>query len=173
MGHEVIVIERNGVLVDRHADVVTRAVEGDATDPTVLRAAGAAGADGAVISTGESLATGILATVALRDIVQDHLRQIPTGGAGAERRFPERHAALLEKLLLDPEPSVVSEAARAVCEDPGIGSAYPALAALLEKNPDAREAALRRSIKYGLLNIVNTECFSIDLFTGERKYSGL
>ena len=34
-------------------------------------------------------------------------------------------------------------------------------------------AALRRSIKYGLLNIVNTECFSIDLFTGERKYSGL
>jgi putative heme-binding domain-containing protein len=53
---------------------------------------------------------------------------------------------LLEKLLLDPEPSVVSEAARAVCEDPGIGSAYPALAALLENSPGAREAALRRSI---------------------------
>jgi putative heme-binding domain-containing protein len=84
--------------------------------------------------------------VALRDILQDHLRQVPTGGTEAERRFPDRHAALLEKLLLDPEPSVVSEAARAICEDPGIASAFPALATLLEKNPEARESALRRSI---------------------------
>jgi trk system potassium uptake protein TrkA len=68
LGHEVIVIEREGVLVDRNAEWVTRAVEGDATDPAVLRAAGAAGADGAVISTGESLATSVLATVALRDL---------------------------------------------------------------------------------------------------------
>lgn len=93
-----------------------------------------------------STAVRLAATVALRDIVQDHLRQVPTGGAGAERHFPERHAALLEKLLLDPEPSVISEAARAICEDPGIASAYPALAALLENSPDARESALRRSI---------------------------
>lgn len=68
LGHEVIVVERQGVLVDRYADRVTRAVEGDATDPGVLRAAGATGADAAVISTGESLATSILATVALRDL---------------------------------------------------------------------------------------------------------
>jgi trk system potassium uptake protein TrkA len=68
LGHEAIVIERSGVLVDRVADRVTRAVEGDATDPAVLRGAGAAGADGAVIGTGESLATSILATVALRDL---------------------------------------------------------------------------------------------------------
>jgi trk system potassium uptake protein TrkA len=68
MGHEVIVIERQGVLVDRHADEVTRAVAGDAGDPAVLRGAGVAGADAAVISTGESLATSILATVALRDL---------------------------------------------------------------------------------------------------------
>jgi trk system potassium uptake protein TrkA len=68
LGHEVIVVERQGSLVDRHADWVTRAVEGDATDPAVLRAAGAADADGAVISTGENLATSILATVALRDL---------------------------------------------------------------------------------------------------------
>lgn len=68
MGHEVIVVERRGTLVDRHADEVTRAVEGDATDPVVLRAAGAAGADGAVVSTGENLATGILTTLALRDL---------------------------------------------------------------------------------------------------------
>jgi trk system potassium uptake protein TrkA len=68
LGHEVIVIERHGTLVDRHAEEVTRAVEGDATDPAVLRGAGVAGADAAVISTGESLATSILATVALRDL---------------------------------------------------------------------------------------------------------
>jgi trk system potassium uptake protein TrkA len=68
MGHEVIVIERDGVLVDRHAEWVSRAVEGDASDPVVLRGAGVSGADGAVISTGESLATSILATVALRDL---------------------------------------------------------------------------------------------------------
>jgi putative heme-binding domain-containing protein len=112
-----------------------------------LRRAGAGHPDEfEALAGSQSAAVRLAATVALRDIVQDHLRQIPTGGAGAERRFPERHAALLEKLLLDPEPSVVSEAARAVCEDPGIGSAYPALAALLEKNPEAREATLRRSI---------------------------
>ena len=94
----------------------------------------------------QSPAVRLAAAVAIRDIVQDHLRQIPTGGAGAERHFPERHAALLEKLLLDPEPSVISEAARAICEDPGIANAFPALATLLEKNPEARESALRRSI---------------------------
>ena len=44
----------------------------------------------------------------------------------------------------------------------------------VEKGVEIADVAkLRRSIKYGLLNIVNTECFSIDLFTGERKYSGL
>ena len=112
-----------------------------------LRRAGAGHPDELrAIAGSKSAVVRLAATVALRDIVQDHLRQIPTGGAGAERRFPERHAALLEKLLLDPEPSVVSEAARAVCEDPGIGSAYPALAALLENSPDARESAVRRSI---------------------------
>ncbi len=68
LGHEVIVIERSAALVDRHADSVTRAIAGDATDPHVLKAAGAAGADGAVISTGENLATSILATLALRDL---------------------------------------------------------------------------------------------------------
>jgi putative membrane-bound dehydrogenase-like protein len=112
-----------------------------------LRRAGAGHPDEFLTIAGsKSAAVRLAAAVALRDIVQDHLRQVPTGGAGAERRFPESHAALLEKLLLDPEPSVVSEAARAVCEEPGIGSAFPALATLLDTKPDAREAALRRSI---------------------------
>lgn len=134
---------------------VVRMIEDDAgRDPMLrhagqyaLRRAGAGHPDEfEALAGSKSTAVRLAATAALRDIVQDHLRQVPTGGAGAEGRFPERHAALLEKLLLDPEPSVVSEAARAVCEDPGIASAYPALASLLDTKPDARESALRRSI---------------------------
>jgi trk system potassium uptake protein TrkA len=68
MGHEVIVVERDGALVDRNADLATRAVQGDATDPAVLERAGAGNADAAVISTAESLSTTILTTVALRDL---------------------------------------------------------------------------------------------------------
>lgn len=68
LGHEVIVVERSAALVDRYADSVSRAIAGDATDPHVLKAAGAAGADGAVISTGGNLAASILTTLALRDL---------------------------------------------------------------------------------------------------------
>ena len=68
LGHEVIAIEREGALVDRLADCASRVVAGDATDPAVLRAAGAADVDAAVVSTGENLAASILASVALRDL---------------------------------------------------------------------------------------------------------
>jgi trk system potassium uptake protein len=68
LGHEVIAIEREGTLVDRLADCASRVVAGDATDPAVLRAAGASDVDAAVVSTGENLAASILASVALRDL---------------------------------------------------------------------------------------------------------
>ena len=68
LGHQVIAIEADGILIDRHAELVSRAVQGDATDPVVLRGAGVAGVDAAVISMGENLAASILATVALRDL---------------------------------------------------------------------------------------------------------
>ena len=67
MGHEVIVVERDEALVDRHAEWVTRAVAGDATDPALLERVGA-DADAAVIATGEDLSTTILVTMALRDL---------------------------------------------------------------------------------------------------------
>jgi len=67
MGHEVIVVERDEALVDRHAEWVTRAVAGDATDPALLERVGA-GVDAAVIATGEDLSTTILVTMALRDL---------------------------------------------------------------------------------------------------------
>ncbi|MCX5738200.1 MAG: NAD-binding protein, partial [Proteobacteria bacterium] len=68
LGHQVIAIESDGSLVDRHAEFVSRAVQGDASDPVVLRGAGVADVDAAVISIGENLAASILTTVALRDL---------------------------------------------------------------------------------------------------------
>ena len=68
LGHQVIAIEADGGLVDRHAEFVSRAVQGDATDLAVLRGAGVADVDAAVISMGHNLAASILATVSLRDL---------------------------------------------------------------------------------------------------------
>lgn len=68
MGHEVVAIERNPSRVDRYVDWASKIVEGDATDPEVLRRAGVQGADAAVICTADDLSTTILATVALRDL---------------------------------------------------------------------------------------------------------
>lgn len=50
------------------------------------------------------------------------------------------------KLLSDPDPAVVAEAARAIYDDSGITAAYPALAELLERKPSSSEPAIRRSI---------------------------
>jgi len=67
LGHEVVVVERDETLVDRHAEWVTRAVAGDATDPALLERV-RAGVEAAVIATGEDLSTTILVTMALRDL---------------------------------------------------------------------------------------------------------
>lgn len=68
LGHEVIAIDRDAAKVDRYAEWATKVAEGDATDPEVLRRAGAPEADAAVISTSHDLATTILSSVALRDL---------------------------------------------------------------------------------------------------------
>lgn len=68
MGHEVLAIERDEGLVDRHAEWITRAVVGDATDPALLERLAAGDVDAAVIATGEDLSTTILAIMALRDL---------------------------------------------------------------------------------------------------------
>jgi trk system potassium uptake protein TrkA len=68
MGHEVIAIERDETLVDRHGEWISRAVVGDATDPAFLERVAAGDVDAAVIATGEDLSTTILASMALRDL---------------------------------------------------------------------------------------------------------
>ncbi len=101
-GHDVIAVERNPQLVDRSQHHVTVAVAGDATDRDVLRQVGAERADAAIISTGEDLATSILATLALRDLgVKDIYVKVTSPEAARaldaldvrETIFPEREVA--------------------------------------------------------------------------------
>lgn len=101
-GHDVIAIESREGLVDRYGHEVTRAVAGDATDRDLLREIGADKADIAVISTGENLATSILATIALRDLGVKEV-YVKVGSVDAARAlealnvtetiFPEREVA--------------------------------------------------------------------------------
>jgi trk system potassium uptake protein TrkA len=102
LGHEVIAIERDGEIVDRHADTVTRAVVGDAADRRLLAEIGAEEVDAAVISMGEDLATSILVTLALKDLGVDEIYVKVTSHDAAraleaigvrETVFPEQDAA--------------------------------------------------------------------------------
>lgn len=101
-GHEVIAVEERGELVDRNASMVSRGVVGDATDRDLLREIGAATVDAAIISTGEDLATSILATLALKDMgVTDIYVKVTSPEAARaleafkvrETIFPEREVA--------------------------------------------------------------------------------
>lgn len=102
LGHEVLAIERDGDIVDRHADWASRVVVGDATDPILLERIGARDVDAAVIGTAEALSTTILATIALRDlgVRQIYAKVRSENEARAleglditEAIFPEREAA--------------------------------------------------------------------------------
>jgi trk system potassium uptake protein TrkA len=82
--------------------MVSRGVVGDATDRELLREIGAGSVDAAVISTGEDLATSILATLALRDMgVKDIFVKVTSPEAARaleafqvrETIFPEREVA--------------------------------------------------------------------------------
>jgi trk system potassium uptake protein TrkA len=101
-GHEVIAVERSPALADHFQDKVTVAVVGDATDRDLLKEIGAADADAAIISTGQDLATSILATLALRDLgVKDIYVKVGSPEAARaleafevrETIFPEREVA--------------------------------------------------------------------------------
>lgn len=119
MGHEVIVVERDESLVDRHAEWVTRAVVGDATDPALLERISAGDVDAAVIATGEDLSTTILAIMALRDLGVNEIyaKARSLNGVRALERldvteavFPERDAGsrlahrVISRAVLDYTP---------------------------------------------------------------------
>ncbi|HKK52369.1 MAG TPA: TrkA family potassium uptake protein [Myxococcota bacterium] len=68
LGHEVIAIDQDETLVDRHVDTVSRGVVGDATDRALLERIIGSHLDAAVIAAGEDLAATILAFMALREL---------------------------------------------------------------------------------------------------------
>jgi len=67
-GHDVIAVDIDGDLIDRLATFVSHAAVGDATDVETLRRIGATEADAAIVSTGDDIASSILATMALHDL---------------------------------------------------------------------------------------------------------
>ena len=102
LGQDVIAIDSDPAVVDSIGPFVSRAVVADATRRSVLNEIGARDADAAVISTGDNLASSILALLALRDVgvkeifvkvrSEDHARIADALGA-AESIFPERESA--------------------------------------------------------------------------------
>ncbi|MFQ5747127.1 MAG: potassium channel family protein [Gemmatimonadota bacterium] len=101
-GHDVVALDRDEDRVDRYADYVTRGIAGDATDTALLRHLGIDGADAAIISTGDDLASAILATMALKELgLEDIYVKVPSTRAAraldafdvTETIFPEREAA--------------------------------------------------------------------------------
>lgn len=101
-GHDVIVIDSDGDVVDRIAPLVARAAVGDGTELQTLQRLGAADADVGVIATGDDITASILATMALHDlkvkevyvkvISRDHARVMKRIGV-TETVFPERDSA--------------------------------------------------------------------------------
>jgi trk system potassium uptake protein TrkA len=101
-GHDVIVIDVDGDVVDRIAPHVARAAVGDGNDIQTLQRIGAADADIGVIATGDDITASILATMALHDlkvkdvyvkvISRDHARVMQRIGV-TETVFPERDSA--------------------------------------------------------------------------------
>ena len=102
-GHDVIAVDLDGTLIDRLAAFVSQAAVGDATDVETLQRIGAAEADAAIVSTGDDIASSILASMALKDlkvrelyvkvVSNDHARVMKRLGV-TDVVFPERDTAI-------------------------------------------------------------------------------
>jgi trk system potassium uptake protein TrkA len=109
-GHDVIVVDLDGDVVDRIAALVGKAAVCDGTDLQALQSLGAGEADLGVISTGDDITASILSTMALQDlkvreiyvkvISHDHSRVMKKLGV-RETIFPERDTAesLAQRLM--------------------------------------------------------------------------
>jgi trk system potassium uptake protein TrkA len=68
LGHDVIGVDGNEARVHELADVVTHALQIDATDEKALRAAGIQDVDVAVVSIGENIESSLLVVMQLREL---------------------------------------------------------------------------------------------------------
>ncbi len=67
-GVEVVLVDRNGSLVQSVSNIVARAVQGDATNPRVLEEAGIGECDVAVVAIGSNIEASTLATANCKEI---------------------------------------------------------------------------------------------------------
>lgn len=98
-GNEVLGVDRREDLVQDMSDVITQAVQADATDEQVLRSLGVANFNVAIVAIGENLQASILCTLLLKEMgvgyviakASDHLHGNVLKKIGADRVvFPER-----------------------------------------------------------------------------------
>ena len=68
LGHDVIGVDGDEARVQQLADVITHAIELDATDEKALRAAGIQDVDVAVVSIGENIESSLLVVMQLREL---------------------------------------------------------------------------------------------------------
>ncbi len=103
MGHEVLVVDQDENAVNHLAEHCTHGAIGDARDIEVLRAAGAAECQYAIVAMGEDLAASVLITMNLRDLgckyiickAQNEMYKRALERVGADRvLIPERDMAL-------------------------------------------------------------------------------
>lgn len=103
LGHDVIGVDANEEHVRQMADVITQAVELDATDERALRAAGIQDVDVAVVSIGENIESSLLVVMQLKELGIETIvakAVTPLHGRILERLgvsrviFPERDMAI-------------------------------------------------------------------------------
>ena len=115
MGHEVLGVDRNPVIVQEHANALTQMVEADSTDAKVLERLGAREFRSAVVGIGDDIEASVLTVLALVDhgvpnvwakaVNEKHGRILERVGAHhvvfPEQRMGERVAHLVNERLLD------------------------------------------------------------------------
>jgi len=115
MGHEVLAVDCDPALVQEFAGDLTKVVEADATDETVLERLGARDFDAAVVAIGTDIEASVLSVLALADLGltniwakatnDKHARILQKTGAThvvfPEQKMGERTAHLINERLLD------------------------------------------------------------------------
>lgn len=111
-GQEVLLIERNGALVQNARDRVTEAVQGDATNVRALEEAGLKECDEAVVAIGSNIEASMLATANCKDLEVPKVTAKATG---------ELHGRILAKLGADlvvyPDRDSAHRLARSIAKD--------------------------------------------------------
>lgn len=89
LGHDVIGVDGDQERVQQLADVITQAIQLDATDAKALRAAGIQDVDIAVVSIGENIESSLLVVMQLRELGIEHI---------VAKAVTPLHGRILEKL---------------------------------------------------------------------------